>query len=88
MMEHAGKMRAVLDKYGYTDAESIIDEWNYVESWGDGFTDSIRTIIGAKGAACTLAAMSGGTTYMSSTSLLLTNLKLLTTKNTRRMALR
>lgn len=57
MIEHAGKMRAMLDKYGYNDAESIIDEWNYVESWGDGFIDSIRTIIGAKGAACTLAAM-------------------------------
>ncbi len=57
MTEHAQKMRDMLDKYGYTDAESILDEWNYVEDWGDGFCDSIKTIIGSKGAACTMATM-------------------------------
>ncbi len=57
MTEHSLKMRGLLDKYGYTDTESILDEWNYVESWGDGFTDSIKTIIGPKGAACTTATM-------------------------------
>ena len=41
----------------YTEAESILDEWNYVENWGDGFCDSIKTIIGYKGAAYTLATM-------------------------------
>lgn len=57
MTEHSEKMRAMLDKYGYTDAESILNEWNYVENWGDGFCDSIRIIIGAKGAAFTMASM-------------------------------
>lgn len=57
MTEHSLKMRKLLDKYGYTDAESILDEWNYVEDWGDGFCESIKTIIGPKGAACTLATM-------------------------------
>ena len=31
--------------------ETILDEWNYVESWGDGFTESIKVIIGHKGAS-------------------------------------
>lgn len=47
-----------LDKYGYTDAENILNEWNYVCSWGgDGFTESIKTIISIKGAAYTAACM-------------------------------
>ena len=57
MTEHAQKMRDLLDEYGYTEAESVLDEWNYVESWGDGFTESIKVIIGHKGAAYTLATM-------------------------------
>lgn len=57
MVEHSENYRKLLDKYGYTQTESILDEWNYVENWGDGFIDSIRAIIGVKGAAVTMATM-------------------------------
>ncbi|MBQ8510096.1 MAG: hypothetical protein IJ493_09350 [Clostridia bacterium] len=35
------KARAVMDKYGYTDTELILNEWNYVRSWvGESYTYS------------------------------------------------
>ena len=51
------KMREVLDKYGYTETESILNEWNYVRGWTDEFVYSVLAIIGAKGAAFNAAAM-------------------------------
>jgi hypothetical protein len=54
----AGEMRRILDEFGYCDTESILDEWNYVGDWGAGFTRSIETIIGLKGAVFTVACMS------------------------------
>ncbi len=57
MMERANNIRRMLDKYGYEHAESICNEWNYVKDWGDGFVDTIRNIIGIKGAAFTMACM-------------------------------
>jgi len=57
MLEHETNYRKLLDKYGYGCVESILNEWNYVEDWGDGFTDSIKHIIGIKGAAFTMATM-------------------------------
>ena len=54
----AGKLvRKSLDETGYTAAESILNEWNYVRDWGAGFTGTIRTIIGLKGAAFAAAVM-------------------------------
>lgn len=59
MGEFSRKMRGVLDSYGYTKTESILNEWNYVYGWnGTEFIDSILAIIGIKGAAFNSAVMS------------------------------
>ncbi|MBE6645191.1 MAG: hypothetical protein E7612_07435 [Ruminococcaceae bacterium] len=58
VIERAAAVREAMDKYGYGDAESILNEWNYVQGWiGDEFTYSIEQIIGLKGSAFTLATM-------------------------------
>lgn len=54
------RIRALLDKYGYNDAETILNEWNYVRGWTDEFVYSIEQIIGMKGAAFTAACMTCG----------------------------
>ena len=56
--ERADYVRKSLDKYGYTDTESILNEWNYVQSW-DRFDYSVRQIISMKGAAFSAACMCG-----------------------------
>lgn len=43
---------------GFENTESILDEWNYVKGWKEYFIYSIKTIIGMKGAAFTMACMS------------------------------
>ncbi len=44
--------REILDKFGFTEAESILDEWNYVKGWvGDEWVYSLRTEKNLKGAA-------------------------------------
>lgn len=58
VLGRAQKIREALDQNGYTKAESILNEWNYVESWGVGFTKSLETIRNAKGAAYTMACIS------------------------------
>lgn len=50
-------VRNLLDSYGYTETESICNEWNYLENFTDKFIDSILGIIGIHGAAYTSAAM-------------------------------
>jgi len=57
MMDKCASIRAKLDEYGYTKAESILNEWNYVKDWGEGWVDSIRTMISLKGAAYVAACM-------------------------------
>ena len=52
--------RALMDKYGYTQAESICNEWNYVKDWTDQYVYSIEVISSMKGAAFTAATMLGG----------------------------
>lgn len=59
-MESAAKIREILDRYGYTETESILNEWNYVKDWGTNFPKTIETIIGMKGAAFTAACMCEG----------------------------
>lgn len=59
---HAGERRArkvqeVLDRYGYGNAESICNEWNYIKGWSEDFRYSIRQIIGIKGAAFEASTM-------------------------------
>ncbi len=51
------KVRGILDEYGYTETESILNEWNYVKDWSEHFVYSIEQIIGMKGAAFTGAVM-------------------------------
>ena len=33
MVRRGGEIRALLDRYGYTDTESIMDEWSYIAGW-------------------------------------------------------
>ena len=54
----AYRMRALLDKYGYTDAESILNEWNYNKNWTDQFVYSLQVIHSVKGAAFLMAGIS------------------------------
>jgi hypothetical protein len=51
--------RELLDRYGYTETESILNEWNYVEGWSDLWTSSILAMIGMRGAAYCAANMLG-----------------------------
>lgn len=54
----AERMRALCDKYGYTQAESILNEWNYIKNWTSDFAYSIKTLTSVKGAAFVAATMS------------------------------
>ena len=53
-------VRRALDQAGYTETESILDEWAFVIDWFDGFRESINTILGLKGAAFAAAVMATG----------------------------
>ena len=55
--EKAENIKNLMDKNGYGNAESILNEWNYVKNWVEGFVDSIKTIIGMKGAAFIMSCM-------------------------------
>lgn len=46
-----------LKKYGYTNTENIMNEWNYLEGWTDKFVLTMRKIAGIWGAAFTAAVM-------------------------------
>ena len=52
------RVRKLLDKCGYEDVETNLDEWNYVRGWDEDFVYSIKQIIGIKGAAFNMACMS------------------------------
>ncbi|MBQ8393476.1 MAG: hypothetical protein IJX51_06870 [Clostridia bacterium] len=51
------RIRAMVDEFGYKNAETILNEWNYVRGWLDEFVYSIEQIIGMKGAAFSAACM-------------------------------
>lgn len=53
----ADRIRALLDKYGYTDAESILNEWNYVKGWSDEYLYSVRAMNSIKGASFIVSVM-------------------------------
>ena len=58
--EKAIRMRALLDKYGYTKTESILNEWNYVRDWSDSWIYSLQVEMGEmnyKGAAFVSAVL-------------------------------
>lgn len=46
----------VLKKYGYTETENILNEWNYIRDWGK-MRENYNTIMSLKGAAYTASAM-------------------------------
>jgi len=54
----ARRHRSLLDEFGYTETESILNEWNYVLGWGGAeWKQSVKTIGGIKGAAFISAVM-------------------------------
>lgn len=57
MLKRADSIRALLDKNGYTETESILNEWNYVKDWTEEFLYSIKAIHGIKGAAFVMACI-------------------------------
>ena len=57
MTQRAERIKNMLCENGYDHAESILNEWNYVKGWEEDFIPSIKTIIGMKGAAFTMACM-------------------------------
>ena len=58
MTDKCTRVRKMLDRCGYENAETNLNEWNYVRGWTDEFVYSIKQIIGMKGAAFTSACMS------------------------------
>ena len=57
-VDYVRKANAVMEKYGYGDVETHINEWNYVRGWRDeDFLHSVKAIKGVKGAAFTTAVM-------------------------------
>ena len=56
--EKSHRYKVLLDKYGYGNAESILNEWNYIRCWfGEEYQYSINAIHGIKGASYVLGAM-------------------------------
>lgn len=58
LLEKADRIKKMLTDNGFGDVESILNEWNYVKGWTDGFTDSIKNLCGIKGAAFVMACIS------------------------------
>ncbi len=55
--EVAERMRKLVDDHGYTKAETILDEWNYIRGWEDDYCYSLMKVPELKGAAFTAATM-------------------------------
>lgn len=56
--DRAKKFKDLLNKYGFSDIESILNEWNYVKGWGEEFIYTVESINGMKGAAFMMAVIS------------------------------
>ncbi len=54
----AEEIKALLNKYGFGEIESILNEWNYVKGWGEEFVYTIESIHGIKGAAFMMSVIS------------------------------
>ncbi len=59
-VDYSYQVRALLDKYGYTQAESFLNEWNYIKSWTDDYPYSVRMMSSPKGGAFVCASMQEG----------------------------
>lgn len=53
------EVRDYMDTHGQPQAESILNEWNYVKGWTDAWVYSLEQEAGMKGAAYALCAMLG-----------------------------
>ena len=60
IVDKAARIKALMVKNGYGDAESILNEWNYVRGWGEDFKYSILAIHGIKGAAYMMSCICEG----------------------------
>jgi len=58
MIERSVGMKNALIQNGYENAESILNEWNYVRGWLDDYVYSLQAIHGIKGASFTMACIS------------------------------
>lgn len=58
MFDKSERIKKLLIENGYGDSESILNEWNYVKDWGQGYVNTIKTIHGMKGAAFSMACIS------------------------------
>lgn len=58
IQERIRTMKAILDRYGLTNCESILNEWNYVDGWvGDSWLYSLKQMKNMKGAAFVASVM-------------------------------
>jgi len=55
--ERACQIKELLAKYGYGNAESHLNEWNYIKNWSDMYQYSFSVIHGMKGAAFTMSCI-------------------------------
>ena len=58
VIKRSEKIKELLVKYGFENAESILNEWNYIRGWSEEFVYSIESITGIKGAAFIMAVIS------------------------------
>ncbi len=57
MTEKAERIKTLLNKYGYQNSESILNEWNYVKGWEEEYVYSLKTIHGIKGASFVMSCL-------------------------------
>ena len=57
LAKNARAIREMMRKYGYGNAESILNEWNYVKDWNSSYHYSITQLAGQKGGALVAAGM-------------------------------
>ena len=59
-VDYSNQVRELLDKYGYTNTESFLNEWNYIKSWTDDYPYSSRMMSSPKAGAFVCASMQEG----------------------------
>ena len=57
MIDKACRIKKLLIDHGYGDAETILNEWNYVRGWKEDFKYSVMAIHGLKGAAFVMSCI-------------------------------
>lgn len=57
-MQKNAHIKSLLDKYGYSDTDMILDEWNYLSNWTTEWPYTMEVVTSHKGAAFVAAVMS------------------------------